>query len=172
ARLIELHYETLKTIARAKRRRAGVGQTMLTTDVLHESWLKLKSKGGWADEAHFMRTAALAMRHVLVDYARAKLSQKRGEKARHDCYDDLADCLPEFKETPEQIIIISDMLGKLKAMNPRYVKIVDLRYFGGFTESETAEILGVTDRTVRRDWKITKAWLAAEMGNVQIPAPA
>ena len=81
ARLVELHYDTLKTIARAKRRRAGAGQTMMTTDVLHESWLKLKSKGDWVDEAHFLRTAALAMRHVLVDYARAKLSQKRGEKA-------------------------------------------------------------------------------------------
>lgn len=161
--LIVQHYDTLKSIARTKRRRANAGQTLLTTDLLHESWMKIRRKGDWQDEAHFMRTAALAMRHVLIDYARSKLAQKRGENAQHCSYDEIADCLPEFKETPEQIILIADLLKRLADVNPRFVNVVDMRYFGGYTEAETASALGITARTIRRDWKIAKAWLAAEM---------
>lgn len=161
--LIVQHYDTLKSIARTKRRRANAGQTLLTTDLLHESWMKIRRKGDWQDEAHFMRTAALAMRHVLIDYARSKLAQKRGENAHHCSYDEIADCLPEFKETPEQIILIADLLKRLADVNPRFVNVVDMRYFGGYTEAETASALGITARTIRRDWKIAKAWLAAEM---------
>ncbi|HHL42076.1 MAG TPA: sigma-70 family RNA polymerase sigma factor [Hellea balneolensis] len=162
--LINKHYETLKTIARAKRRRASFNHTLLTSDILHESWLKLRALGNWQDENHFLRTAAIAMRHVLCDHARAKLAQKRGEGAGHLSYDDVADFLPEFGECPEQIVSICDLVQKLAKINPRLVHIVDLRYFGGFTEVETAEILGITDRTVRRDWRTAKAWLASELG--------
>ena len=170
--LVEAHYDALKNIARAKRRRAGGNQTMLTTDLLHESWMKIRKQGQWHSEEHFMRTAAMAMRQVLVDCLRAKLSQKRGSGAQHLSYCDVADCLPEFKETPEQILAINDMLEKLGGVKPRYAELVDLRYFGGFTETETAGILGITDRTVRRDWKVAKAWLAAEMSEAQVTAAA
>lgn len=170
--LVAHHYDALKKIARAKRRRAGGNQTMQTTDLLHESWLKLKNQGQWHSEEHFMRTAALAMRQVLVDCLRAKLSKKRGEGAVHLSYDDLEDCLPEFKETPEQILMINDLLLKLGGVKPRFAELVDLRYFAGFTETETAKILGITDRTVRRDWKVAKAWLAAEMQGPQAMALA
>jgi len=163
ALLVQSHYETLKSVARAKRRRANAGQTLLTTDLLHESWIKIRNQGNWTDEQHFLRTAALAMRHVLIDYARSKLSAKHGAKAVHYDYDDMADSLPEFKETPEQIVAIGDLMRKLKEVNARYVDIVDLRYFGGFTEKETASLLGITDRTVRRDWTLAKAWLAKEL---------
>lgn len=163
AELINAHYETLKSIARAKRRRSNSGQTLLTTDLLHESWMKIRTTSNWTNEAHFIRTAALAMRHVLIDYARKKASNKYGANATYCTYDDVAESLPEFKESPEQIVAIGDLLQKLKELNPRYVDIVDLRYFGGFTEKETAKILGITDRTVRRDWTSAKAWLAAEM---------
>lgn len=170
--LVEAHYDALKNIARAKRRRAGGNQTMLTTDLLHESWMKLRKQGEWHSEQHFMRTAAMAMRQVLVDCLRAKLSQKRGSGATHLSYTDVEDCLPEFKENPEQILAINDMLEKLGGVKPRYAELVDLRYFGGFTETETAGILGITDRTVRRDWKVAKAWLAAEMVDAQVSAVA
>jgi len=161
--LIQSHYETLKSVVRAKRRRANAGQTLLTTDLLHESWLKIQKQGNWTDESHFLRTAALAMRHVLIDYARKKLATKHGAKTIHCAYDDVAESLPDFQETPEQIVAIGDLMLQLKALKPRYAEIVDLRYFGGFTEKETATILGITDRTVRRDWTLAKAWLAAEM---------
>ena len=161
--LVEAHYETLKHIARSKRRRAGGNQTMMTTDLLHESWMKLRKHGHWQSEQHFIRTAALAMRQVLINNLKAKLTQKRGEGATHVPYDDIADCLPEFKESPEHILMINDLLEKLGDVKPRFAELVDLRYFSGFTESETAGILGVTDRTVRRDWKMAKTWLAVEM---------
>ena len=170
--LVEAHYDALKNIARAKRRRAGGNQTMMTTDLLHESWMKIRNQGEWHSEEHFMRTAAMAMRQVLVDCLRAKLSQKRGSGAKHLSYTDVEDCLPEFKENPEQILAINDMLEKLGGVKPRYAELVDLRYFGGFTETETAGILGITDRTVRRDWKVAKAWLAAEMSEAQASAAA
>ena len=166
--LVEVHYEALKKIARAKRRRAGGNQTMLTTDLLHESWIKLRKHGEWHSEQHFMRTAALAMRQVLINCLKAKLTQKRGEGAMHLSYDDVKDCLPEFEETPEQILMINDLLEKLGEVKPRYSTLVDLRYFGGFTEKETADILGVTDRTVRRDWKIAKTWLAIELRGLEV----
>lgn len=161
--LVATHYDTLKNIARAKRRRAGGNQTMLTTDLLHESWIKLRNHGDWHSEQHFIRTAALAMRQVLINYLKAKLTQKRGEGAAHLSYDDIKDCLPEFKETPEQILMINDLLEKLGEVKPRFAELVDLRYFGGFTENETAGILDISARTVRRDWKMAKTWLAIEM---------
>lgn len=161
--LITKHYDTLTKIARAKRRRAYHNNTLLTSDILHESWLKLRALGEWKDENHFLRTAALAMRHVLCDHARAKMAKKRGEGISAVSYDDLANFLPEFSESPEQIIAICDLVQQLGKLKPRLVTIVDLRYFGGFTEPETAKILGVTARTVRRDWKIAKAWLATQL---------
>ncbi len=165
--LVEVHYETLKKIARAKRRRVGGNQTMQTTDLLHESWLKLRNHGKWHSEQHFMCTAALAMRQVLINSLKAKLTQKRGEGATHVPYEDIKDCLPEFNETPEQILIINDLLERLGAVKPRFAELVNLRFFSGFTESETAGILGVTDRTVRRDWKMAKTWLSVEMQRLE-----
>ncbi|PHR56105.1 MAG: RNA polymerase subunit sigma [Robiginitomaculum sp.] len=166
--LVEDHYETLKNIARAKRRRAGGNQTMLTTDLLHESWMKLRNHGQWHSEQHFIRTAALAMRQVLINSIKAKLTKKRGEGVAHLPYDDIKDCLPEFKESPEDILMINDLLERLGAIKPRLAELVDLRYFSGFTERETADILGVTDRTVRRDWKMAKTWLAVEMRGLEV----
>lgn len=161
--LIASHYEQLKSIARAKRRRAQSGHTLQTTDLLHEGWLKLRKQSQWKDEAHFMRTAALAMRQVIVDYARAKQAEKRGGGVADLNFEDVADILPEYGETPEQITIIGDLMSKLAAQDPRLAEIVDLRYFAGFTADETAQILGITDRTVRRQWTIARAWLAAEL---------
>jgi len=164
--LVIQHYDTLKNLARSKRRRSNPDHTLLTTDLLHESWLKLRGKDVWRDEAHFMRTAAMAMRQVLIDYARTKSTQKRGSDAIHQNYDDISEILPEFKETPEQILQIGDLLKRLAEVNPKYLDVLDMRYFGGFTEVETAKVMGVTSRTVRRHWTTTKTWLAAEMAIV------
>ncbi len=139
------------------------GQTLQTTDLLHEGWMKLRKQTQWQDESHFMRTAALAMRQVIVDYARSKQAAKRGGGVSDLNYADLEDILPEYGETPEQIVIIGDLMTKLAVKDPRLAEIVDLRYFGGFTADETAHILGITDRTVRRQWTIARAWLAAEL---------
>ncbi|GAA6138855.1 hypothetical protein NBRC116583_26020 [Arenicella sp. 4NH20-0111] len=137
---------------------------MLTTDILHESWLKLRSSARWSDENHFFSSVAQAMRHVLIDHARRRLAGKRAHDG--ECsVDELSDYLPEFREQPEQLVAIAEMMEGLRNINGRYSNILDLRYFGGFTEQETADILGKSSRTIRRDWVFIKAWLASALLN-------
>ena len=98
------------------------------------------------------------MRHVLVDYARSKMASKRASVSKRS-YDELEHYLPEFNESPEQIVAISELMQSLHEQNTRYSSVLDLRYFGGFTEQESADILGVSARTIRRDWVFIKAWI-------------
>jgi len=159
ALLVSKHYDTLKWLARERRRRSKHDHTMMTTDILHESWLKIRESSEWRDENHFLKSAAQAMCHVLVDYARAKMTNKRAHNG-HYSLDELSECLPEFSESPEQIIAIADLRDSLKGINSRYKDVLDLRYFGGFTEEEAARVLDVSARTIRRDWVFIKAWIA------------
>lgn len=157
-------YPELLTLARTKRRRAGFGDTMQTSDVLHESFLKLTGKSFWQSPEHFMRTASLAMRQVIVDHARSRLTDKRGQGARPVPLEKVERFVVEFGESPEQIIEIAELLDELEQVNPRWTRIVDARYFAGMTEVETAEALGLSDRTVRREWVKVREWLAGRMG--------
>ncbi|MDJ0656017.1 MAG: ECF-type sigma factor [Xanthomonadales bacterium] len=157
-------YQALLSIARTKRRRAGFGDTMQTSDVLHESFLKLTGKSFWQSQEHFMRTAALAMRQVIVDHARARLTEKRGEGVKPLPIDEVERFVAEFGETPEQIVEIAALIEDLEQTNPRWTRIVDARYFAGMTEVETAQVLGLSDRTVRREWIKARDWLAHKMG--------
>ncbi len=162
--LAAAHYDELKRIARAQRRRSRGDPTLRTTDILHESYIRLARSSGWSDERHFLRSAAIAMRHVLTDYARARLADKRGGGAAHVPIDEIESLIPEMAETPEQVVAIGDLMRALRDLDPRLEQVVDCRFFAGFTEEETAEIIGVTSRTVRRDWVRARAWLAAEIG--------
>ncbi len=162
--LIERHYALLIDVARAKRRRARLGDTMGTVDLLHEAYARLGTRETFCDDAHFIRAVNLAMRHVIIDHARGKLSAKRGGGQRAVTLDEQSPVLPEFSETPEQILGIASLLKGLEAMNPRWLLVVDARYFGGMTETETAAVLGVSERTIRRDWVEARAWLAQQMG--------
>jgi len=161
--LITEHYDMLTRIARAKRRRMNVNDTFATTEILHETYFKMSDKASWTSSEHFIRCAALAMRCVIVDHARKKLTAKRGSGAKHVSIDDHGATLPEYSETPEEIIGISDLLQKLAKLNPRWMRIVDARYFSGMTEGETAEALGLSARTVRRDWRDARDWMAGKM---------
>jgi RNA polymerase sigma factor (TIGR02999 family) len=116
------------------------------------------------DGAHFIRAVNLAMRHVIIDHARRKLADKRGGGANAVTLDDRSGLLPEFSETPEELVGIAQLLRALEACNPRWLKVVDARYFGGMTEDETASVLGVSARTVRRDWTEARQWLAERIG--------
>lgn len=160
---IEQAYDSLLSLARSRRRRAGLSHTMMTEDILHECFLKLSGKTVWQSPEQFMRTASLAIRQVIVDHARRKLTQKRGCGERSLSYDDAESVLPEYKETPEQILIINDLLEQLEAKQPRLSKVVDARYFAAMTEAETASALGFSERTVRRDWQTARSWLAEKM---------
>lgn len=156
---IEQHYDALKAMARSRRRRAQGPQGMLTTDILHEAWLKISDREDWNDEAHFLASAAQAMRSVIVDHARATLAQKRGGGVRHALLDELQEILADPSETPEDLLSISSLIDSLEKDHARAAKVVILRYFGGFTDAEVAAILGVSDRTIRSDWGFAKAWI-------------
>ncbi len=161
--LVTVHYRQLLNMARQKRRRSGLGDTMQTSDVLHETYLKLSGQRVWQSPDHFLRTAALAMRQVIVDHARKKCAVKRGDGQKAISLDDAEAFLPEYKESPEDIVKIADLFDRLEHENPRYVRIVDARYFSGMSEAETAQALNVSERTVRRDWQQAKAWLAEQL---------
>ena len=136
--LMRENYDDLVTIARARRRRGGLNDTMQTIDLLHESFMRLNGKSIWESKDHFINAVALAMRHVIVDHARKKQAQKRGENPVKIALQDAEGLFPEFNETPEQLVGISNLMEKMSAKNPRWMRIVDARYFSGLTEFETA----------------------------------
>ena len=157
------NYESLLKIARMRRRRAQLN-TMSTVDLLHESYLRLgNSSQSWQSTEHFQRTASLAMRHVIVDHARRRVSQKRGGAQADRRLESVEDVLPGFSESPEQVVMIADLMSRMAEEKRQWLRIVDARYFAGMTEEETALLYGVSVRTVRREWKAAKAWLADAM---------
>lgn len=154
--LVSAFHGELIAIARARRRRAMASDTLMTLDLLHEAFLKLDGKQGFRSPGHFLAVASLAMRQVIIDHARRKLAGKRQEGEHSD--------LEGFGETPEQMVAIGQLLDDLGAHNPRWLRIVDARYFAGLTEPETAAVLGISERTVRRDWQEARLWLAKRLG--------
>lgn len=158
------HYDMLLGIARAKRRRAGVGHTCDTLDIMHEAVMRLSGCSDYSSPEHYVKACVLAMRHVIVDYARRKLTAKRGEWKSNVPLHEVEDFLPEFSESPEQLVSISRLLDELESKNPRWLQVVDARYFSGMTATEAAVTLGISERTVSRDWRDARRWLAARIG--------
>ncbi len=149
----------LRRIARRERYRVGAGETLRTTALISEAWLRLRRSEGWMDDEHFLRAAALAMRHVLVDHARARMTAKRGAGK----IDPLTDDIDPFWESDERLVDLDEALQRLGGVNSRLAQVVELRFFAGYSEEQSARILGVTDRTVRRDWVKARAWLFREL---------
>jgi RNA polymerase sigma factor (TIGR02999 family) len=145
-----LYHELREAARRQLAIRAGPG-TLSTTGLVHEVYLKLarQTRLSWRDRDHFMAIAGLAMRHVLVDRARSRLREKREGSALRVTLDE--QLIPDAAQ-PETLLQISDALDRLAAEEPRLARIVDCRFFGGFTDPEIADALGVTVRTVQRDW--------------------
>ena len=158
-RLFRENYDALMNIARMRRRRAQL-DTMNTVDLLHVSYLKLGIGSGYQSVQHFQRTASLAMRHVIVDHARRRISEKRGGAQRDVPLDAVEEMLPGFSETPEQVVLIAELMDRLGKVRERWMHIVDARYFAGMTEEETAYLYGISVRTVRREWAEARKWLA------------
>lgn len=161
-RLIVENYQQLVMIARQKRRRSDGQSTLATIDLLHEGLLKLGTDWHFNSREHLLRSANLAMRCVIVDHARRKQAAKRGGEAVQVDVDEAL--LPEFAETPEQVVAIAELMDLLAAENERWMLVVDARYFSGMTEAETALTLGISERTVRRDWQEARQWLARQLG--------
>jgi RNA polymerase sigma factor (TIGR02999 family) len=157
-RLMPVVYEQLRAVARRQRASRDPGATLSTTGLVHEAYLKLagQSHGGWEDRAHFFALASVAMRHVLVDRARARLTHKRDGGLHRITFDD--EQIPG-DEQPEVLLELNAAVEHLMAVEPRLGRVVECRFFGGLTEEETAEALGVTPRTVQRDWAKAKMLL-------------
>lgn len=169
-RLLPLVYEELRRIAHRQLRRERPGHTLNTTALVHEAYLRLvdQTRARWVDRAHFFAVAAGVMRRILVDYARRFRAAKRGGDAQRV---DLDAAELSLDQRSEVLIGLDEALGRLAELNPRLSQVVEYRFFGGMTEEETAEALGVTDRTVRRDWMKAKAWLSRELQDLEGSEP-
>ncbi|HET6632952.1 MAG TPA: ECF-type sigma factor [Rhodanobacteraceae bacterium] len=157
-RLLPLVLDDLRRLARAQRRRLGSGETLRTTALIHEAYLKLRRHegGGASTRRHFLHTAALAMRQILIDHARSRMAAR----ARHERAAELAEPPEALYRQAQDVLDIDIALRDLEPLNPRLVEVVNCRYFAGYSERETGELLGVSERTVRRDWLKARAWLA------------
>jgi RNA polymerase sigma factor (TIGR02999 family) len=149
--VVALTYQELRAIAHRRLVARGPGGTLSTTGLVHEAYLKLvdQSRAGWQDLAHFRALASLAMRNILVDRARERTALKRGGVRRQITLDDEVVAL---EDQAEMLLQLNDALERLATVDPRLARVVDCRFFGGLTEQETAEALGLTTRTVQRDW--------------------
>jgi len=150
-RLMPEVYDTLRAIARRQLSGREGGGTLSTTGLVHEAYLKLvdQSRVAWRDRPHFFALASVAMRHILVDRARARLAQKR-EGGLHRVTLDAE--LIAAPDQPEALLQLSDAIERLALVEPRLARVVDCRFFGGMNDQEIAEALEVTTRTVQRDW--------------------
>jgi len=152
--LVALLYQELRVIAHRRLNRHRIGgakeSTLDTTALVNEAYLKLvnQSQAHWKDRAHFFALAAVAMRHILIDRAKARVAQKRGG---HGAVVTLADAV-STNDSPEALLQIDDALDRLGEIDTRLARVVELRFFGGLSDDEIAETLDVTRRTVQRDW--------------------
>jgi len=167
--LFQTLYEELRTLARRQRGRWQGDYTLNTTALVHEAYLKLvdQTRADWRDRAHFCATAATAMRHVLVNYAERRLAAKRGAGAAQVPLDDAVhgdqDPNPVPEESAEEILALHEALQRLELMSSRQRRVVECRFFVGLPIPETAEALGVSAATVKRDWAAASAWLHREI---------
>jgi RNA polymerase sigma factor (TIGR02999 family) len=163
SRLFEVVYNELRRMAAAQLRRERADHTLQPSALVHELYLLLIGPGeiGWDNRAHFFKTASGVMRNILVDYARAKRAAKRdGRLQRVDLeWDTMAFADRDL----ERVLAVDEALTRLAEWDARQAKVVELRYFSGFDVEETAEILGVSAKTVKRDWSMARAWLRTQL---------
>lgn len=162
-RLFPAVYEELRRIAHRQLGPFPPDPTLGTTALVHEAYLKLvdHTRAGWQDRAHFFAVGAMAMRQILVDHARQRRADKRGSGRRTISLDEfsLDRVLPSANDQADALLDLHDALTRLSELDERLTRVVECRFFGGLTEEETAEALGVTARTVRRDWTKAKGLL-------------
>lgn len=158
-RLFPLVYDELRALAGRQLRRESPGHTLEATALVHEAYVKLAvpEGAGWSDRAHFFAIASRAMRQVLVDHARRRGARKRGGAWARTT---LSGKPLGLDTDPEELLALD---AALEGLEPRQRQVVEMRFFGGMTEEEVAEALGVSDRTVRREWVRARAWLYAAL---------
>lgn len=164
-RLIPLVYDELRRVAHRQLAREAPGHTLCTTALVHEAYMRLagQTRVQWSERAQFFAIAARVMRRILIDYARRHTARRRGGDARRVALDEVDGSVSLTLEQADDLIGLDDALERLAAFDERLARVVECRFFAGLTESETAEALGISQRTVARDWTIAKGWLFREL---------
>jgi RNA polymerase sigma factor (TIGR02999 family) len=165
-KLMPLVYDDLHRMARRYMSDEKPGHTLQTTALVNEAYLRLvhASQADWRNRSHFFAVCAQVMRRILVDWARSRQAQKRGSDVSAL---ELNEALAVPIETGTDLVAIDDALKALALVDPRMSQIVELRFFGGLSVQETAEVLKVSQETVHRDWRLAKSWLRRELGKEQ-----
>jgi RNA polymerase sigma factor (TIGR02999 family) len=161
--LLPVVYRELRRMAGNYLRQENPGHTLQPTALVHEAWLRLidQERVDWRNRAQFFGVAAQMMRRILVDHAKARHREKRGGDAVKLSLDDVINL---SRERAAELLALDDALDELMRVDERKSRVIELRYFGGFSVEETAQILGVSPETVMRDWKMAKAWLYQQIG--------
>ena len=160
--VLPIVYDELRAIARRERRRLTGGETLATTALINEAYLKLANNPVFASRGSFLRIASVAMRRILVDRVRAQFAIKRGSGENPMDIDEIQDFVVEDEQN---VLNVHEALQALSTLNPRLVEIVECRFFAGYSETQAAEALGISERTVQRDWATARAWLKRELGS-------
>ena len=162
-RLFTMVYDELRHLARRAMKSERQAHTLQATALVHEAFIRLADEKciKWEDRQHFFRVAAQTMRHILVDHARSLRAAKRAGGHRTDLTANLA--LTE--QNVDDILAVDEALARLELLDARQIQVVELRYFAGFTNEETASVLGVSARTVKRDWQLARAWLHSQLAH-------
>ncbi len=162
-RLLPLVYDQLRAIAQRALQREQPGHTLETGALVHEAWLRLVDleRIGWRDRAHFFGACAQVMRRVLIDYARRRQAEKRGGPAAAPV--PLEEVIVAAQDRPADLLALDEALERLAALSPRQARIVECRFFAGMSVEDTAEALGTSPATVKRDWTLARAWLNREL---------
>lgn len=163
-RLTPIVYEEIRRIAHRYMDRERQGHTLQTTALINEAYVRLlgQQQGEWNSRTHFFAVVAQVMRHVLVDHARSRLYLKRGGDAQRVSLEDVT---VMSTARASELVALDEALSSLAKLDPRKAKVIELRYFGGFSLEETATVLDISVMTVRRDWRAAKAWLYRQVSD-------
>src|SRR6266542_5168330 len=169
-KLTSLVYDEIRRIAHRYVQREREGHTLQTTALVNEAYLRLAGKQqiNWQNRAHFFAVTAQVMRHILIDYARRRHYVKHGGEAQRIAFDEALateEAVLMTKPRAAELLALDEALDELAKLDPRKSQVVELRYFGGLSRDETADVLDVSVMTVRRDWRAAKAWLYKTVTN-------
>ena len=165
SKLMPLVYDELRRLAASYIRRERPGQTLQATALVHEAYVRLigEKAHNWQNRTHFLAIAALSMRQILVQRARARRAAKRGGDPARITLDERLMAAPRHGAEDIDLVALDAALDRLAQLNARQAKVVELRYFGGLGVEEAGEALGISPATVKRDWTIARAWLKREL---------
>ena len=160
--LLPLVYAELRRLAASYLRRERAGHTLQPTALVHEAYIRLvdQTQVRWQNRAHFFGVAAQMMRRILVDHARHQQAEKRGGEFQKISLDENIDV---SGERASELIVLDEALDRLAALDPQKARVVEMRFFGGLSVEETAEVMGVSAPTVKRQWRMAKAWLYGQV---------